>query len=96
MHPKTCPKRPTRGRDLTAPAQTCFQQTHETALPYLMSLHPAEHTIDEIIQDFERFRILVIGRSGVGKSSLIDCVFVLKSRLSRIIKREMRTLNGNS
>ncbi|KAF8267299.1 hypothetical protein EI94DRAFT_1830198 [Lactarius quietus] len=43
-----------------------------------MSLPPAERTIDEIIEAVERFRILVIGRSGVGKSSLINCVFGIK------------------
>ncbi|KAN0129083.1 hypothetical protein V8E53_013079 [Lactarius tabidus] len=34
-----------------------------------------ESTLDDIIKQVERFRILVIGRSGVGKSSLINCVF---------------------
>ncbi|KAF8257628.1 hypothetical protein EI94DRAFT_1817285 [Lactarius quietus] len=43
-----------------------------------MSLPPAERTIDELIKDVEGFCILVIGRSGVGKSSLINCVFSIK------------------
>ncbi|KAH8998269.1 hypothetical protein EDB86DRAFT_2912058 [Lactarius hatsudake] len=34
-----------------------------------------EASIDDIVKTVERFRILVIGRSGVGKSSLINCVF---------------------
>ncbi|KAH9956385.1 hypothetical protein BGW80DRAFT_1388173 [Lactifluus volemus] len=34
-----------------------------------------ESTIDDIIKTVERFRILSVGRSGVGKSSLINCVF---------------------
>jgi len=36
---------------------------------------PAERTLDEIIKEVERFRILVVGRAGVGKSSLINRVF---------------------
>jgi predicted GTPase len=35
----------------------------------------SESTIDDIIKTVERFRILSVGRSGVGKSSLINCVF---------------------
>ncbi|KAH9066175.1 hypothetical protein EDB87DRAFT_1732214 [Lactarius vividus] len=35
----------------------------------------SETSIDDIVKTVERFRILVIGRSGVGKSSLINCVF---------------------
>jgi len=35
----------------------------------------SERTLDDIINEVKRFRILVIGRSGVGKSSLINCVF---------------------
>ncbi|KAI9463259.1 hypothetical protein BJY52DRAFT_74397 [Lactarius psammicola] len=38
-----------------------------------------ETTIDDIIKTVERFRILSIGRSGVGKSSLINCVFGIKA-----------------
>ncbi|KAH9038296.1 hypothetical protein EDB84DRAFT_1479590 [Lactarius hengduanensis] len=35
----------------------------------------SETSINDIVKTVERFRILVIGRSGVGKSSLINCVF---------------------
>ncbi|KAH9066166.1 hypothetical protein EDB87DRAFT_1801741 [Lactarius vividus] len=34
-----------------------------------------ETSISEIFKMVERFRILVVGRSGVGKSSLINCAF---------------------
>ncbi|KAH8998267.1 hypothetical protein EDB86DRAFT_825885 [Lactarius hatsudake] len=34
-----------------------------------------ETSISDIVKTIERFRILVVGRSGVGKSSLINCVF---------------------
>ncbi|KAH9165399.1 hypothetical protein EDB89DRAFT_2233439 [Lactarius sanguifluus] len=34
-----------------------------------------ETSIGDIVKTIERFRILVVGRSGVGKSSLINCVF---------------------
>jgi len=34
-----------------------------------------KRTLDDIIKEVERFRILIIGRAGVGKSSLINCVF---------------------
>jgi len=37
-----------------------------------------ERTLNDIINEVERFRILVIGRAGVGKSSLINRVFGLK------------------
>ncbi|KAH9032021.1 hypothetical protein EDB85DRAFT_2114962 [Lactarius pseudohatsudake] len=35
----------------------------------------SETSIGDIVKTIERFRILVVGRSGVGKSSLINCVF---------------------
>ncbi|KAF5346271.1 hypothetical protein D9756_011263 [Leucocoprinus leucothites] len=38
-----------------------------------------ESTIDEIIKSRQRLRILSIGRSGVGQSSLISCVFHITS-----------------
>ncbi|KAH9058916.1 hypothetical protein EDB83DRAFT_1011096 [Lactarius deliciosus] len=38
-----------------------------------------ENTIDDILKAVERFRILSVGRSGVGKSSLINCVFGIKA-----------------
>jgi len=34
-----------------------------------------ERTLDDIIKEVQRFRILVIGRAGVGKSSLINRIF---------------------
>ncbi|KAF7354304.1 hypothetical protein MVEN_01118800 [Mycena venus] len=34
-----------------------------------------DRTIDEILADCQRFRILSVGRSGAGKSSVINCVF---------------------
>ncbi|KAF8257547.1 hypothetical protein EI94DRAFT_1757749 [Lactarius quietus] len=47
-----------------------------------MSSPPAteleESPLDAIIREVDRFRILVIGRSGVGKSSLINHVFRIK------------------
>ncbi|KAF8258741.1 hypothetical protein EI94DRAFT_1814686 [Lactarius quietus] len=47
-----------------------------------MSYPPSteERTLDDIIKEVERFRILVIGRAGVGKSSLINRVFGLKRK----------------
>ncbi|KAF8269279.1 hypothetical protein EI94DRAFT_1799447 [Lactarius quietus] len=36
-------------------------------------------TIDDILKTVERFRILSVGRSGVSKSSLINCVFCINN-----------------
>ncbi|KAN0126342.1 hypothetical protein V8E53_015131 [Lactarius tabidus] len=38
-----------------------------------------ESTVDDIVKQVERFRILVTGRVGVGKSSLINCVSGINS-----------------
>ncbi|KAF5354021.1 hypothetical protein D9756_006945 [Leucocoprinus leucothites] len=44
-----------------------------------------ESTIDDIIKSVQRFRILSIGRSGVGKSSLVNCVFgITGARVSHL------------
>ncbi|KAJ7817923.1 hypothetical protein B0H14DRAFT_1380040 [Mycena olivaceomarginata] len=46
-------------------------------------MHP-DLTVDEIINQCQRFRILSVGRAGAGKSSLINCVFnVNDAKVSR-------------
>ncbi|KAJ7720557.1 hypothetical protein B0H14DRAFT_3008851 [Mycena olivaceomarginata] len=45
-----------------------------SALPHRTRMHE-ESTVGEILDIFKRFRIVSVGRSGVGKSSLINCVF---------------------
>ncbi|KAJ7362940.1 hypothetical protein DFH08DRAFT_767296 [Mycena albidolilacea] len=46
-------------------------------------MHP-DLTVEEIINECQRFRILSVGRAGAGKSSLINCVFnVNDAKVSR-------------
>ncbi|KAL4077465.1 hypothetical protein J3A83DRAFT_4368789 [Scleroderma citrinum] len=52
-----------------------------------VNLEPLTSTIDDILQQCPRFRILVIGKSGVGKSSLINRTFGIKDAFAEHDKR---------
>ncbi|KAH9054706.1 hypothetical protein EDB87DRAFT_1825086 [Lactarius vividus] len=54
--------------------KTAETETHQPDLSTSITME-RENTIDDILKTVERIRILTVGRSGVGKSSLINRVF---------------------